>query len=212
MILGTVAYMSPEQARGETIDHRSDLFTLGVVLQEMLTGECPYLRGSAAETLGAILKETPPALDAGHIGAPPDLVSVVLHVLDKCLAKDRDERYQTTKDLTLDLKWIHRDSDSERPRPSEQTSPRRWALRGALRGRPADRGSVRPCVLAPRGACPSSRQPYSGHHGHREHGACPTWSPESRMLAYYLDPVDYSGNTDIWATQVGSGQPLESHR
>jgi Tol biopolymer transport system component len=208
VILGTVAYMSPEQARGETIDHRSDLFTLGVVLQEMLTGECPYLRGSAAETLGAILKETPPTLDAAHLGAPTDLISRLQHVLDKCLAKDRGERYQTIKDLTLDLKWIHRDSDSERARPSEHTSSKSSGVVAAI--------SVAVLLIVgalalkfwpraervPRLVNPIQVTTAIG----MESG--PTWSPESGMLAYYLDPVDYSGNTDIWATQVGSGQPL----
>jgi serine/threonine protein kinase len=126
-ILGTVSYMSPEQARGEKVDHRSDLFALGVVLQEMLTGECPFLRGSTAETLGVILRETAPALDAAHLGAPPELVSRLQHVLDKCLAKDREQRYQATRDLTLDLKWIQRDSDPERSRPSP-TSSRPWGF------------------------------------------------------------------------------------
>ena len=206
-ILGTVSYMSPEQARGEAVDHRSDLFTLGVVLQEMLTGEGPFLRNSAAETLGAILKETPPALDAARMGAPPDLVSRLQHVLDKCLAKDREQRYQTTKDLTLDLRWIHRDSDSERPRPSEHRSSKRWGfvalstavllIAGALALAFWPRAERVPRLVNPVQVTTAIGIE-----------AGPTWSPESGMLAYYLDPVDYSGNTDIWATQVGSGQPL----
>ncbi len=206
-ILGTVSYMSPEQARGEKVDQRSDLFALGVVFQEMLTGECPFRRGSAAETLGAILKETVPALDAAHIGAPPDLVSRLQHVLDKCLAKDREERYQTTKDLTLDLNWIQRDSDSGRPPPSEPTSSKRWGFAALSTAVLLIAGAL---ALAfwpraeriPRLVNPVQVTTAMGI----EKG--PTWSPESMMLAYYLDPVDYSGNTDIWVTQVGSGQPL----
>ena len=136
----------------------------------MLTGEGPFLRNSAAETLGAILKETPPALDAAHMGAPPDLVSRLQHVLDKCLAKDREQRYQTTKDLTLDLQWILRDSDSGEAPSVGADVIQAPALRGALPGRLADRGRARSRVLAPRGAGPSPRQPRSGHHGHRDRG------------------------------------------
>jgi len=209
-ILGTVSYMSPEQARGEKVDHRSDLFALGVVLQEMLTGESPFLRNSAADTLSAILKETPPALDAVRIGAPPDFVSKLQHVLDKCLAKDREERYQTTKDLTLDLKWIHRDSDGEVGRPPQKKLawPRALKLWPVAVLSTALVAGALALVFWPRPedvpglANPTQVTSAIGIE------AYPTWSPEARMLAYHRNPVAYSGNQDIWVTQTAGGNPL----
>jgi Tol biopolymer transport system component len=96
-ILGTVGYMSPEQVRGEPADHRSDLFSAGVVLHEMLSGTQPFERGSAAETSAAILSEEPPDLPV-----PPQLDRIVR----RCLEKDPGHRYQSAKDLAFDLESV----------------------------------------------------------------------------------------------------------
>lgn len=82
MILGTVGYMSPEQAQGNPVDYRSDIFSLGAVLYEMLTGQRAFARGSAVETLNAIIKEDAPEFPAG-INISPPLESVVHHCLEK---------------------------------------------------------------------------------------------------------------------------------
>ena len=100
LVLGTIAYMSPEQARANPVDARTDIFSLGVVIQEMLTGQAPFNRGNVAETLSAILKESPPALPAEVTGTAPELQPV----LRKALAKDPDSRYAEMKDLAGDLK------------------------------------------------------------------------------------------------------------
>jgi serine/threonine protein kinase/tetratricopeptide (TPR) repeat protein len=100
-IMGTVAYMSPEQARGEQVDHRSDIFSFGVVLYEVLTGKQPFQAPSGPEILNAIINT--PALPLGDsidVEAAPDLQRIV----DKCLAKDREDRYQTAKDLAVDIR------------------------------------------------------------------------------------------------------------
>ena len=85
-VLGTVAYMSPEQAKGKSVDHRSDIFTFGIVLQEMLSGHSPFDRDTVAETLAAILKESPAKLSGEAVK--------LQGILDKCLAKDPGSRYQ----------------------------------------------------------------------------------------------------------------------
>ncbi|MGH9462046.1 MAG: protein kinase domain-containing protein, partial [Vicinamibacteria bacterium] len=108
LVLGTVAYMSPEQARAKPVDARTDVFSLGVVLQEMLTGQAPFSRGSVAETLSAILKESPPALPAQILSVTPAL-SPVLH---KALAKDPEDRYARMKDLASDLRAIREELGS----------------------------------------------------------------------------------------------------
>ena len=102
MVIGTVAYMSPEQVRGRTVDHRSDIFSLGCVLYEMLTGKQAFTRDTAADTLSAILKEEPPDLTTVKPGAPPALAQIVSH----CLEKHPEERFQSTRDLAFDLRAV----------------------------------------------------------------------------------------------------------
>ena len=101
IVLGTIRYMSPEQARGLEIDARSDLFSIGVVLYEMISGKVPFDGATFSDVLAAILEKQPPELDA-HI--PDDLQWIIR----KALAKDADERYQTAKDLLADLKRIRK--------------------------------------------------------------------------------------------------------
>jgi TolB-like protein/Tfp pilus assembly protein PilF len=101
ILLGTVAYMSPEQARGEAVDHRSDIFSLGVLLYEMVAGSRPFEGGSAAEVLGAILRDDPPPLT----GVSPDLDKIVR----RCLEKRREARFQSARDLAFALDAL--DSD-----------------------------------------------------------------------------------------------------
>ena len=98
LVIGTVGYMAPEQVRGETTDARSDLFALGTMLHEMLSGARPFSRGSAVETLHAILTEEPPPLPAS-VPAP------VARVVTRCLEKDPRLRFHSARDLsfTLDL-------------------------------------------------------------------------------------------------------------
>jgi serine/threonine-protein kinase len=99
-IVGTAAYMSPEQARGGALDGRSDLFSLGVVICEMLAGRRPYERGTAVDTLHAILHEEPELPRGG--GVPPTLVRVVA----RCLEKEPGRRFQTAKDVASALeRW-----------------------------------------------------------------------------------------------------------
>jgi serine/threonine protein kinase len=91
ILVGTVAYMSPEQARGQKVDHRSDIFSFGVVLFEMLTGEVPFQGSTSADTLGAILRDPVPRLPKGKVSLVSD--AELQHVLNRCLAKDPAERY-----------------------------------------------------------------------------------------------------------------------
>jgi serine/threonine protein kinase/dipeptidyl aminopeptidase/acylaminoacyl peptidase len=97
-VVGTPAYMSPEQARGLRTDHRSDIFSLGVVLYEMLAGVSPFRRDTTADTLSAILNEEPAALSSIVPVAP-----ALEHLVDHCLEKSADERFQNVRDLKFDL-------------------------------------------------------------------------------------------------------------
>ena len=98
-VMGTVGYMSPEQVRGQSLDHRSDIFSLGSLIYEMLTGVRPFGAGGSAETMAAILKEEPPNPSSLNPSVPPALDRVVLH----CLTKRAERRFQSARDLAFAL-------------------------------------------------------------------------------------------------------------
>jgi len=107
-IIGTVAYMSPEQAEGKPVDPRSDIFSLGVVLHEMATGDRPFKGDTNVSVLSAILKDTPTPVTDSNPGLPADLARIVR----RCLAKDPDRRYQTAVDLRNELEELKQDTAS----------------------------------------------------------------------------------------------------
>jgi serine/threonine protein kinase len=102
IVIGTAGYMSPEQARGLSVDHRSDIFSFGAVIYEMLARRKPFEGDTPSDTMAAILKTEPPTLSRVAPGIPPELARIVT----KALRKDREERYQVVKDLWLDLKAL----------------------------------------------------------------------------------------------------------
>ena len=108
IVMGTVQYMSPEQALGKEVDHRTDIFSLGVVMYEMATGRLPFTGGTATETLERITHAQPQAIATLNYDVPGELERIIR----KCLEKDRERRYQTAHDLLIDLKNLKRDTDS----------------------------------------------------------------------------------------------------
>lgn len=105
VVLGTVPYMSPEQALGREVDHRSDIFSLGVVLYEMATGRLPFAGSSTSEILDRILHAQPEAIARFSYEAPAELERIVR----KCLEKERERRYQSARELLVDLKNLKRE-------------------------------------------------------------------------------------------------------
>jgi len=128
MLLGTPAYMAPEQLRGEPVDGRADLFAIGAILYEMVTGKNPFRRTSAAETLAAILHEDPPPLEArAEIPTAQPLERLVLH----CLEKDPAERFQAAGDLAFALETLLADLRSPAT-PTSKNDPGRPAASVAV--------------------------------------------------------------------------------
>ncbi len=134
LAMGTVAYMSPEQARGEELDARSDLFSFGALLYEMATGKKSFDRGSIALVFRAILEEAPPSAKTLNPAIPSRLEEIIA----KALERDRNVRYQTASDLRVDLKRLQRAEDTRapastsryvshaEPAPRENFLKRRW--------------------------------------------------------------------------------------
>ena len=102
VIMGTVGYMSPEQASGNRVDFRSDQFALGAILYEMATGRSPFLRSTAAETMVATIREEPEPIGARN----PQVPAPLRWVIERCLAKDPERRYASTRDLARDLQHL----------------------------------------------------------------------------------------------------------
>ncbi len=107
-IVGSVAYMSPEQAAGRPVDHRTDIFSLGIVLYEMATGQPPFGGESAVAILSAILKDTPRSVTDLNPACPPELGRMI----KRCLVKDPEHRYQSAKDLRNELEEVRADLES----------------------------------------------------------------------------------------------------
>jgi tRNA A-37 threonylcarbamoyl transferase component Bud32 len=107
-VLGTLRYMSPEQARGQAVDHRSDIFSLGIVLYEMVTGQLPFSGASALDTLHAIAFEETRPVTALRPNLPPSLQRVVT----RCLRKRAPDRYPDARELVADLKTVQREVES----------------------------------------------------------------------------------------------------
>jgi serine/threonine protein kinase/Tol biopolymer transport system component len=130
VVMGTANYMSPEQARGEKVDGRTDIWSLGVVLYELVAGCAPFERSTPSEVIALILEREPPLLARYAREVPPELERIV----GKALTKDREERYQTAKDLLVDLRRLRQrlevEAEVERSAPHGLSEGRGVATNG----------------------------------------------------------------------------------
>jgi DNA-binding LytR/AlgR family response regulator/predicted Ser/Thr protein kinase len=117
-VIGTVSYMSPEQALGHEVDHRSDIFSLGAVLYEMCTARVPFAGGTSQESIVRLLQGTPDAMARFNYDVPDELDRIVR----KCLQRDLDKRYQSAREVALDLRGMERSSQAERPQRTRMTA------------------------------------------------------------------------------------------
>ncbi len=206
-ILGTANYMSPEQARGQPADHRSDQFSLGIVLYEMAAGTLPFHKASTAETLSAIIADEPPPIDNR---TPPPL----RWTIDRCLAKDPNGRYESTHDLAAELRGLREHlSEASLTRPPAAGRPvhalrRRapWYLAATVVGTAAVAGGMffaarsRPADQSEYRYTPFSFEP--GGQG------APVWSPDGRAVAYVARPVLF-GPAQIFVRYLNAASPLQ---
>jgi len=205
VIVGTVNYMSPEQAQGKTVDARSDIFSLGVVFYEMLTGRRPFGGESSTAILSAILQEAPTPVREHRREIPQELARIV----GRCLAKEPNRRIQTALDIRNELEALKADLASgvlQVVAPSSvRPTARHWVAAGL------SLTLILAAVLfylvrtrAPRIAVTQLGNPVrlTSAEGLK---SSPTWSPDGGRLAYEADP---RGDRDIWVTQLGGGTPV----
>ncbi len=211
VVMGTVPYMSPEQALGRDVDHRSDLFSLGVVLYEMATGRMPFTGSSTSETLDHILHSQPDAMARFNYDVPAELERIVR----KCLEKERERRYQSARELLVDLKNLKRESESTTS-PAEKAEnlftkikAHRMGVVFALLALVAVIAVVAylPALLRQKSpAGPATQRPLSQLTEGAGLQSWPSWSPDGRLITY---SSDRGGNFDIWVQQIGGGDPIQ---
>ncbi len=219
-IVGTVAYMSPEQAQGGGVDHRSDIFSLGIVLYEMATGIRPFVGDSNVAVLASIVRDSPRLASEVNASVPIELARIIR----RCLQKDRDQRYQSAKDLRNDLAELKEESASgelANERAAKETRPirRRWlvisiTLAGlmliagfwlarsgwfgsndrAVQGDGAEGGMVTPEIGSPAQVTQAPGWE-----------ATPALSPDGSLIAYTSNE---SGNSDIWLVSFRGGSAV----
>ncbi len=197
-VLGTVGYMSPEQVRGRTADPRSDIFSMGAVLYEMLTGRRAFQRETAAETMTAVLREEPAALaDGTSAGLPPGLARLV----SRCLEKNPEERFQSARDLAFALEAATSTTSARvdaLPAPHASTVwkralPLAWLILGALVG-----AVLMQRLGAPAPVEPPRTRPLTFSGGDRD----PAASPDGRLVAF---SSTRDGTSRIWIKQLQGG-------
>ncbi len=195
-LVGTAAYMSPEQVRGEAVDGRSDVFSVGTILYEMLSGRQAFSRETSAETMAAVLKEEPRPLHETDV--PPQLARIV----SRCLEKSRGSRFQSARDLAFALESVS--DDTVRPLLRVDAAPRRWraaAATAVMLGLAAamsswvsrDAAPLEPSLATARFAL------FTNWPG-AEEGA--EISPNGELVAFLSD---HEGEFDLWVRHVGTG-------
>ena len=200
-IVGTPAYMSPEQATGGRVDARSDIFSFGGLLYEMLTGRRPFAGGSAAETLAAIVKDEPLPPTALAPNLPRDLERIIL----RCLRKDPGRRFQHAADLKVELQELKEESDSGSMKPLRR---RRLgplvAAAGALVALAAGAFLARSRERPP---APQRLEPLTATSGVE---STPSLSPDGEQVAFSWEGEVLAGsgapNFDIWVKLVGASE------
>jgi serine/threonine protein kinase len=185
IIVGTATYMSPEQVRGESLDPRSDQFSFGLVLFEMLTGKAPFARSSDLSTMAAIAEEPAPPIRELNPAVPAPLRWCV----ERCIAKDREERYASTTDLKRELKTIRDHLDettASQPDVPAQPVKRKRRIVPILLGLAgfAAGSLLAPLLLIPDSAVDVARYRISPIAVTAAYEGSPAWSPDGKSIAY----------------------------
>ena len=205
--LGTMSYMAPEQAAGEKVDRRADIWSLGVVLYEMIAGRQPFRGERAQAVVYAIFNEQAEPLTAVRTGVPKELERIV----DKALAKDRDERYQHVEEMLVDLRALKRSRESASvvSPPAQAAAKKTSSLKYA--------GFAAACAVVliaaylglqpsePTQSEPFRVRPLTSYPGSE---TSPTVSPDGNRVAFCWDP-EGDGSSDIYVLNLGATEPVQ---
>ncbi|PYV19457.1 MAG: hypothetical protein DMG21_01625 [Acidobacteria bacterium] len=214
--MGTVAYMSPEQARGEQLDARTDLFSFGAVLYEMATGRPAFSGTTTGVIFTAILKESPPSASQLNPDLPPKLEEII----HKALEKDRDLRYQSAAEVRTDLKRLKRDTTSGRVATASSSGAAVAEPQWPARPRAAKYAALAIGIvtLAAIGAWLWLRSNKPGSPASAEwvqltdytdSATSPALSPDGRMLAYIHGPDTFVTPGQVFLKLLPSGEPKQ---
>src|SRR5215469_14279540 len=227
-VLGTVAYMSPEQVRGKELDSRTDLFSFGALLYEMATGTLAFRGDSSIDVVDAILHKGP----AAPVRLNPDLPLELERIIHKCLEKDRDLRYQHIADILSDLKRLKRDTQSSQSTILREAASSRLTVGEGTEGRPSSgiailrqqwkiglmagatilviatvlvlgsgfRLTSRPPTSAPLNVVPLTALPGQE--------ISPSFSPDGSQVAFGWDGENNGSGFDLYAKVIGTEKPL----
>ncbi|HEY7099478.1 MAG TPA: protein kinase [Terriglobales bacterium] len=205
LVLGTVGYMSPEQVRAQPVDNRSDIFSLGAILYEMLSGRRAFQGETLADTMSAILREEPPELSSTVHNLPPSLG----HIVHRCMEKDSAQRFQSARDLAFSLELITRQESGTLPSipVSQGKRFRNVALIAAiviLALTSIGLSSLLWTRSRPRTYLPVQLRRLTDFVGVEEF---PAFSPDGNSVAFVSE--DREGRRQIWVSLLAGGSPLQ---
>lgn len=201
-IAGTVAYMSPEQAHGLTIDSRSDIFSFGALLYEMVSGRRAFQRNSSASTLAAVVEGSPDPLGELESKLPPDFQKL----LWRCLRKDPALRWQNTGDLLIALREIREGLSPNSSGSSGRTGPMRWWRWIAVIASPLLLAGGA-WMLLRRDARPAPKPKVSKITTYKGHASSPSLSPDGSQVAFSWSGAEQN-NLDIYVKLIGEPNAL----